>query len=337
MTHPLSQITCAFLKERHLESPGLVAVSGGPDSVALAHVLVNLHRIGHFPALHLIHLNHQLRGLESDEDEAFVKSLPTHWHATNVTVHNRRVDVAALANREGWNLEDAGRRARYAYFAEIATQTGARWVATAHTADDQAETILMRILRGAGLSGQAGIAAERPLTEDCRLIRPWLSIRKSDVMAYLAEHHLHWREDASNASDKFLRNRIRMQLMPLIEKDYQPAIVPLLGRLSRQAGEVQSFLNEQTELLRQKAERPRAGDLLVFDLATLSTCPPVLLRELFRFIWQRENWPLSDMGAEQWERLGCLVAGVESAMDLPGNIHVRRKEKIVQVSRRMRS
>jgi len=331
---PLLPSTLEFFRSRALDlKPGLAAISGGADSVALAHVLGRLKKSGQLPSIGLIHLNHQLRGEDSDGDEAFVKSLPETWQMPELAVHTQRIDVAAFAKREGLNLEDAGRRARYVYFAEVAAETGEGWVATAHTSDDQAETVLLRLLRGAGLAGLAGIPDVRPLAPSCRLARPWLGIRKTQVREYLAQHQLDWREDASNQSDRFTRNRIRNQLMPLLERDFQPSLVPLLNRLALQANEVSEYLREQAELLRARAERPRAGEILVFDVDMIQGVNSVLVREMFRLVWSREGWPMGEMGAEEWEVFPGLAEGSVSAVDLPGGVHARRKGRVIQVAR----
>src|SRR4051794_9260207 len=147
----------AFLQRSH-GSPGIVAVSGGPDSVVLAHLLRNAR-------VTYAHFNHQLRGPESDTDEAFVRDLPRSWQCEQIAVRVERADVGAEAKRAGQNLEAFARERRYAWLAEMARAEGAAWVATGHTADDQAETVLFRLLRGSGLGGLRAMAESRPLAD----------------------------------------------------------------------------------------------------------------------------------------------------------------------------
>jgi tRNA(Ile)-lysidine synthetase-like protein len=145
---------------------GIIAVSGGPDSTALAHLSVQLVRQGKLAGVTFAHLNHQLRGGDSDGDERFVLGLPAAWGVPEVRVMSGRVDVAARAREAGDNLENVGRQTRYSWLAETARSLGAGWVATGHTADDQAETVLHHFLRGSGAAGLAGIPECRALESD---------------------------------------------------------------------------------------------------------------------------------------------------------------------------
>jgi tRNA(Ile)-lysidine synthase len=174
------------------DEPLLVGVSGGPDSVALLDALVKL---GWRP--HICHLNHQLRGAESDADAEFVRQLATHYDLPS-TIESRKVG----------GDEDSARRARHEFFARVSTATGIKKIALAHTADDQVETFLLRLLRGAGVPGLIGIWPERQLGT-VRVIHPMLKVRRSEVLEYLREQGLKYREDASNADTRFMRNRIR--------------------------------------------------------------------------------------------------------------------------------
>lgn len=186
----------------------VVAVSGGADSVALLDILVNLHEFG--LSLLVAHLNHQLRGSESDGDEEFVVRLAENYR---LPVETRRVDVRLLARRQRLSLEEAGRAARYRFFDEIAAIHGARCVALAHHADDQAETVMLRLLRGAGGSGLAAIL---PRSAGGRYVRPLLQVTRREIEAYLAARNLSFRTDSSNADTSFLRNRVRHELLPFL-------------------------------------------------------------------------------------------------------------------------
>src|SRR5712692_7499162 len=201
--------------------PMVVAVSGGPDSVALARALKELQPALNLEPLILAHLNHRLRGEESDEDESFVAKLVdalSDLGAAQVRLVTHRVDVGGQARRAKDNLEKVARDVRYRWLAEVAREAGARWIATGHTADDQAETILHRLLRGAGLKGLRGIAENRPLAGDLRVIRPLLTVTRSEVLNYLQAQEQSFRQDSSNADLRFTRNRIRHELLPFLEK-----------------------------------------------------------------------------------------------------------------------
>lgn len=213
-----------------------VAVSGGADSVALLRLLVDLRsELGIFLAV--LHFNHQLRGAESDADEAFVAALAAQLGLEFV---GGREDVAAAAREHRWNLEDAARRLRYAFFRSALGEAGgtarlAR-VAVAHSADDQAETVLARLVRG---TGPAGLAAIYPVKDF--VVRPLLEIRRSELREYLNQIGQSWREDASNRDVQRLRARLRHDVLPLLERSLQPALVPHLVRLAELAREDEAF------------------------------------------------------------------------------------------------
>jgi tRNA(Ile)-lysidine synthase len=309
---------------------GVVAVSGGPDSVALANAL---SRAGMLKRIVLAHINHQLRGVESDGDEAFVASLPARWRPDDpaqLTCRVTRFDTRADAR--GDNLEAVARRQRYAWLAGIARQEGAVWVAAAHTADDQAETVLFRLLRGSGLDGLRGMPTRRPLEGAIELIRPLLTVRRLDVLAYLQAEAQPYREDSSNRDLSFTRNRIRHELIPRLEADYNPAVVASLCRLAEQAREVQAEMHALATDLLARAELPRAANTLVFRADVLSAAPPHRVRELFRQVWTREGWPQSAMGFDEWQRLVWLVRGEVPAWDLPAGVHARRQGRVIQLT-----
>jgi len=237
-----------------------VGVSGGADSVALLLLLLELRQeLG--IVLSVAHLNHKLRGRASDADEKFVAKLAAKH---GLAFHVQSVDVAARAKREKANLEDAARRARYEFFAKLVAQGKVDVVAVAHTADDQAETVLAHILRGTGLAGLGGI---HPRTE-C-VVRPLLGKRRAELRKYLRSKKQKWREDASNQDTARMRARIRKKLLPLLEREFQAGVVEHLASLAEFAREDEELLEllarEHCELLARKAKvetRISVGDLL---------------------------------------------------------------------------
>jgi tRNA(Ile)-lysidine synthase len=308
--------------------PLVVAVSGGADSLALFQALRQL-RGEALPLLIAAHVNHQLRGPEADADEAFVRGLAT---GDGVRCEAVRIDVRALADAEGGNLEGTARRERYRWLERVATDNGVSLVATGHTADDQAETVLHRLMRGAGLQGLRGIARRRPLGTRVTLVRPLLDITRAEVLAFLQENGLTWREDSTNAGPTFTRNRIRHQLLPLLETQFNPAIRAILCRLSEEAGEAHDEEQAGALALQREAELARAGPVLVFELARLREATRRRVRLLFRLVWEREGWSTGEMGRREWGRLEAVVFDALTAVDLPGRIHVRRKEQVLQVT-----
>jgi tRNA(Ile)-lysidine synthase len=331
-SHELLDHVARFLATLPAASgPGVVAVSGGPDSVALLRALLVVR--GDAPVV-VAHLNHQLRGPDSDADEAFVSALHARLVAegASLTLRSERIDVAARARREGDNLENLARRVRYGWLAAVARSAGADWVATGHTADDQAETVLHRLLRGTGLKGLAGISTRRELTSGVAVVRPLLRVLRSEVLAYLQSIGQDFCLDASNADLRFTRNRIRHELLPNLARHYNPAVAAVLCRLAEQAAEVQGREEAATAALLAAAELPRAGSMLVLDPARLGAAPRNWIREAFRLLWQREGWPLGGASFETWERAAAVALGEIPAVDLPGSVRVRRKGRVVQVA-----
>lgn len=304
-------------------SAGIIAVSGGPDSVALAHLLANLG----FADLTIAHVNHQLRGAESEGDEAFVKDLANRLGCSFTSV---RFDTLQLAAKEGENLENHARHLRYQWLTDLAQKQKSTWIATGHTADDQAETVLHRLIRGTGLQGLSGIPELREAAPGIRVVRPLLTTRREEVFAYLREIGQSYRTDGSNRNMRFTRNRIRHELLPMLAREFNPEIVDILCRLARQAAiEHIRHRAEAVELLLE-AELPRAGKMIVLLRERLIQSGREQTREVFRLIWEREGWPQGDMTFEAWDRLAS-VAESDSSVDLPGGVRACSKGRVVQL------
>lgn len=220
----------AFDKRLDLLPPGarvLAGVSGGPDSVCLAHWLSVLKRRKGLDVA-LLHVHHGLRGKEADRDARFVLALGEKLGLPASVV---KTDVKALARERCMGLEDAGRKARYEALAARAKRGRRRIVATGHQRDDQAETVLLHLLRGTSAAGLAGMPARRPLAPGVELVRPLLPLTRAEVDAYLRAHGLTARTDASNASEAFERNWVRRKLLPLLEKR-RPGVKDRLAALA---------------------------------------------------------------------------------------------------------
>jgi tRNA(Ile)-lysidine synthase len=327
----LDHVFQALERHRLADRPGVIAISGGPDSVALAHLCASLWRNRRLGPITLAHLNHQLRGADSDADEAFVQQLPAAWNFPALGCRTHRLDIAGLARERGDNLETTARDERYRWLAEVAQQTGAAWIATGHTADDQAETILHHFLRGSGLQGLAGMAECRSLNVQVALVRPLLTIHRRDVLTYLEENHLCFRQDATNLDLAFTRNRLRHELLPLLERDYNAALVRVLGRTAAQFREVQAELTKQAASLLHAVELPRVQAMIVLKREPLLKASVVVLRELLRLLWQREGWPQGEMGYEDWNRAAGLLQGAPGGHDFPGGVQVCLRERVIQL------
>jgi tRNA(Ile)-lysidine synthase len=280
------------------------------------------------------HLNHQLRGNESAADESFVRSL----HAQLADGHNQALrfhcgheNVATRAREERGNLEAVARRVRYEWLVDVANQEQVRFVATGHTANDQAETVLHRLLRGAGLKGLRGIAPMRKLAANVDVVRPMLQTTRAEILAYLDRHGQAYREDSSNRNLGHMRNRIRHELLPRLAQDYNPEIIPVLCRLAEQAGARHRRMATSAAALLAAAELPQAGSILVFDRQRLALASRPQLRGVFRLAWARQGWPEQAMGFDHWDRLAAVASGEMTAVDLPGGIRARLRGRVVQL------
>jgi tRNA(Ile)-lysidine synthase len=300
--------------------PGVIAVSGGADSVALVCALAADLPPG---GLVVAHLNHQLRETASDADAAFVADL-----LPQLPHHIESIDVRSAA--AGDNLEATARKVRYDFLSRVAAPAGAGWVATGHTLDDQAETVLHRLIRGTGLRGLRGIAAVRELSPGVRLIRPLLTVAREDVIAYLRAIGQSWQEDGTNRDPAFTRNRIRHELLPLLGT-FNPAIADVLGRLAGQADETFREIEAAAAELLKSAGRPRVGRVCILDPVPLVTGVPCVTREVLNLLWTREGWSRNDMTATHWDRAAAVVRGECPAWDLPGGIRIVRTAHAVRV------
>jgi len=327
-----------WLRRREIGAGNMVvAVSGGPDSVALLRAMLSARPPRFDGKIIVAHLNHRLRGLESDADAAFVRELQKQLARTYAALemHCEAVDVAALAHAEHANLEGVARRLRYDWLAKVARETEARWIATGHTADDQAETVLHRLLRGTGLQGLRGIAGRWLVAPDLEIVRAMLAVKRAEVMEFLLREQQAYRVDSTNADLRYTRNRIRHQLLPHLARRYNAEIQVILCRLAEQAEEAYLHVASQAQALLADAELPRAGNLLVFDRPRLSAAPRRLLCEMFRLIWARESWPTGRMNFSAWERIADAAQGEATGVDLPGGVHLHCKERVVQLGPRL--
>ena len=294
-----TRITDAIRTHR-LFRPGdtlIVGLSGGVDSTALLDLLTTLP--GYPLRLVAAHLNHGLRGAESDADEQFCRDLAAGYA---IPFETRHTDVRGEAARGSLNLEDAGRRARIAFFDELRGRWQATAVVLAHHADDQAETLLMRLLRGSGMTGLAGM----PWRNGRGYIRPLLSTTRAELEAYLAERRLKWREDASNLDTAFLRNRIRHELLPLLER-YNPSVRDVLTTTAGILSEENALLEELAAQEAGKACRFQDG-AAACSIPLLNTRPAALQRRIIRLMLLRLTGSLEHFSHRHLENILQMAA-----------------------------
>jgi tRNA(Ile)-lysidine synthase len=321
----------AAIREQKLFQPGqhvLVAVSGGADSIAL---LTLLHALAPKWKLKLTvaHLHHGIRGREADADARFVRA---YARRLGVGYIEGRVDVPRLAHRKKISLEMAGREARYAFFAAAARRRHCAAVATAHTADDQVETILLKLARGAGAQGLAGIpfAARRG---NLKIIRPLRDNDRNALRQFLRRRRLTWREDATNADRSYLRNRVRHEVLPLLESTLNPQIRLALRRAAEILDKENDWLDTLTrDLLADCARDMPAGAL---NARRLAAQPQAARRRVLR-AWLAEHGADSALlDFDVIDRLDKLVMERrgQDAVSLPGKYLVRKQRQCLHLSR----
>jgi tRNA(Ile)-lysidine synthase len=326
-TEFLTRLEAALRAEPLSGEKILVAVSGGADSVALLRGLAFLADNLDLTCL-TAHINHGLRGVDSDADADWVAALA---QQLGIEFHLQAADLSERVDA-GQSLEEAARNARYELLTEIATTASCSIVAVAHTADDQTETILHHLIRGTGLAGLSGMPTSRLLRDGVRLFRPLLGFRRSQIEAWLTELGQDFRTDSSNEDRGFTRNRIRHDLLPLLEEQFNPAFRQVLASLSDQAAEAAAYLRRQAEELATRVVQSTTLETLRIDCSVLQSVDAVLVRETLRVIWSRTGWPLKRMGYREWQRLADLV--VEgTATNLPGQIDARRRGSLLVLTR----
>ncbi|MGE5587038.1 MAG: tRNA lysidine(34) synthetase TilS [Clostridia bacterium] len=327
----------------------LVGVSGGPDSVALLHVLWLLS--GELEIfLHVGHLNHMLRGEAADEDAAYVRDLAGRL-GVPVTVESR--DVAAIARRDRISLELAARNVRYEFYRQAAGSVGAARVALGHHAGDQAETVLLRLVRGTGTTGLAGIPPVRRLeggpdgcsAEDTggsaggpvacggpTVIRPLIEVARQEIEDYCRENDLRPRVDASNLAPVFTRNRVRHELIPLLERHYNPHVVRSIARTAELVREDDSFISCEVRRRMKRVVRSTSAEGAALSVERLLAEPPAIQRRLVR-----EAVALVGRGAEdvEFEHVEMVLelarsGSLGASASLPRGIRARKVRRALE-------
>jgi len=294
----------------------IAAVSGGADSVALLDALVRFQRSEGPPgSIVVAHLNHQLRGEESDEDEAFVRGLADRLE---LPVFAERVAVAERAKAEKQNLEAVARRLRYEFLLRVAEARGANVVFTAHTLDDQAETILMRLIRGSGAEGLRGVHQVITLNDGVNLIRPMLGITRAEVIGHCEHYKLAFRSDSSNFLADFTRNRVRLELLPMLET-FNPRVKESLARAS------ESLVLDEDYLRGAVAEHlAKSREESGLSVKVLQEAPAAIRRRVLRLWLRDERGDLRRINASHIAAIEKLIDGPSGRrVELPGGVVAR--------------
>jgi tRNA(Ile)-lysidine synthase len=297
-----------------------VALSGGADSVALVHVLREIASDEGFQLVGVAHLNHRLRGADADADEQFCRDCAS---ALDLPIEVEHVDVAQLARAQDLSIEQAAHDARYEFFNRAAARLNATVVAVAHTKDDQAETFLLRLLRGAGPRGLSGMHPRSGIA-----VRPFIETSRADVRAFVDERHLEFRHDGSNDDIGIPRNRIRHELLPLLERSYTSGIVDVLDRAATVAREDADYLEGAAVAAAARLITPTTQGVEINAHGLLRE-PPAIARRVIRLA-QQSCAGDRFIGFDAVEAVfGFAVSNSKGQLDLPGHRVNRRGSNIV--------
>lgn len=322
-------ITQTFLNtiEKHsLVSKGdtlIVGYSGGADSTALLHLLHSLP--GYELTLIAVHLNHRLRGDDSDKDEEFCRE---NAHKLGIQFESKQVNVQEIARIQRINLEDAGRQSRFRFFDDLMITYGAAAIVLAHHADDQAETVLMRLLRGSGMTGLSGIGHRNSKG----YIRPLLDIPANDLRNWLREQDIPWREDASNADTTYLRNRIRHVLIPLLQT-WNPSTVATINAAADIITEDNNLLHEYAlDTFKQLCLITPAS--VQCSTAGLLSLHRSLIRRIIRLMYEQVSGTLHGFGRIHCEDCIelCRSMAANTSISLPHGIVARKEYNTLVIS-----
>ncbi len=312
----------------------LVAVSGGPDSVALIRAIKFLRDRSLQSTGEVVvgHVQHGLRGLESDQDHRFVESLASELGLRFLVTN---LDANQLRENAPNGLEAAARAARYRSLQRMAHEIGARYLATGHTMDDQIETVLFRICRGTGVSGLTGIPYQRQVDSSLSIVRPLLQLRRQDILAYLAALNQTACFDASNLDTAMSRNWIRNELLPKLRGRFS-GVDTSLAQLASVASEYHQLAIAQAEPLLERAMVRYRPDQLVLRADVLAEQPRLLVQIAMQRLWQRQSWPQQEMSFDKWQLLVRMIVDERSGgsqRDFPGKIRANCHDAEIHLTR----
>ncbi len=303
-----------------------MAISGGPDSVCLLLVLNSIKKefgINLFCA----HLNHRLRGVESDCDERYVKRL-TKKHRMPLLIESR--NVTKFAKDKKFSLEQAARKLRYDFLLQTAKKIGADKIAMGHTKDDQVETLFMRLFRGTGLRGLRGIPAVRKISPNISIIRPLIETPREEILFFLKERKIRARLDSTNAQTAFLRNRIRHELLPHIEKYYSPKIKEILARTADNLDADYDYLIKQQRKVFKRIAKIKKDASINLPIKGLKSLPISFKRGVVRLAIEDVKGNLEGIDYRHWKKIEDLIEGGLASFNLPDGICVTKRAKTVQ-------
>ncbi len=312
----------------------VAAVSGGADSVAMLRSMHEIHQLaGASGELIVAHVDHGVRAAAGREDAQWVADLAK---SLGLKFAGRRLEGPVTgSSHQGQGPESLLRADRYTVLEQVAAECGARFLLTGHTADDQVETVLFRILRGTGPEGLAGIPRSRQLSAHLTVYRPLLQMTHAEVLQYLSEIGQEYREDLTNVDPRFSRNKLRHTVLPMLRQQFGEKVDQSIRRLARLAGEQAAFIDELALPIVDQAFRISSGRVSI-DREAAQSSHPVLLKAALRKAWQQAGFPTQDMTADKWNWLAQQLCGARcdaGITTLPGNVAVQRESESLVLTR----
>ncbi len=329
------KVTDGVKKYNLLESGDkvLVAVSGGPDSVCLLHLLTKMSQELNFK-IQVFHLDHQVRGEGSRQDAEYVKELSA---SLGVDCFGASFDVPRYKKVTGLSFQEAARRVRLKLLARTAEKAKVNKIAVGHNADDQAETVIMNILRGAGLDGLTGMESLSPFPGETEalIIRPLLEVYREEIEYYCKANKLDYRTDPSNLEPVYLRNKIRLEFLPYIEKNYNPAFKEVFLQMIKSLSRDKSFLTEQADIAYDKLAVEKSGKSIFLDINKLLKYHEAVQTRILRKSLERLEGSLKTIGSKHIASILKLIQGKDphGSISLPRGIEVSKSYGCLVVKR----
>lgn len=325
----LEQVKLTIIKYNMLTEGDriLVGLSGGPDSVVLLHVLNTLKKEYSLEIV-VAHLDHKFRGEESVEDRRFCVELAGEY---NLEIVYEEIDVPKIAKEKGISPEEAARFERYDFFKRAAGKKGIKKIAVAHTQDDQAETVLMRIIRGAGMRGLGGMMPVKEMN-GFTVIRPLIEVSRKEIEEYISLNKLEFRIDSSNAKSIFTRNRIRLEVMPFLEKDFNPNIKEVLVNMAENLRIENDFLSKYAMRKFKGMAKLKKGEVVI-DIKRFKKQPTAVRKRILRQGLEEVKGDLRRFTYKHWKEIEDLLGSRPSGsiVDLPLGISIVKEKDSLRI------
>jgi tRNA(Ile)-lysidine synthase len=313
----LEQVKSDISKYRLLEKGDAVVagISGGADSTCLLRVLKELQS-GMDLKIHAVHVNHGLRGREADEDQKFVEEICAQW---DIPLETFKADIKSISRERGISTEEAGREERYRLFGQVLKATGANKIAVAHQKEDQAETVMLHILRGTGIDGLCGMNIIQG-----NIIRPLLNVSRRQIIRFLDQNNISYRIDSTNLDSDYTRNRIRNRLFPDISEMFMINPAVQLLRLSEIMREDRDFLNDEAQKAYNIVKTDNKNDIGI-SVGELLNYHPAIIKRIIRLAWEKINKNRKNLEQVHVEQVFdlCLKNQTGKRVVLPNKIEAR--------------